>query len=393
MQKSHPYLLFAALSIFVVSAALKCEPDSFFDDFMDTKTVGKEGGTFEFYDILAISFALETFDDDVKVQVTPVNMMEHDRLKQKNDAYSITSSGVQPKKAVNLEMDRSERLGDALTLYKGDPSLGILYFLWSSGVRTLCTNTKEFSYWTFDELAESDRPVRLVNQGSNEAFVYIYNYQLAYPEIDLPIAKAAGITCYTAPSESDGENVGWLEQGSYQFCAEWEDGENGDSELHMRHRYVGGAPPNYTYSLNDNSSTTDPLKVYVDTKYEGSEEGPCPCAIIQWEENSILDSWEGDLEEDWGKTKVTIGFDAWTFKTDLGTYQYEVVDFDYEGDGFVVLKSTSGTEYRKVLWNYIDNDTIYLTILMAFSTREEASNNSMSEFPGAEFKRIAHTLQ
>jgi hypothetical protein len=96
---------------------------------------------------------------------------------------------------------------------------------------------------------------------------------LAHPDLDAPLTQSWGVPVFLPPFNNGAYGI--YPQGSYRFCAEFwvDDGFPENQGLH--HVFIGGEDPNFSYSLNENSSDIVPPLVQFNTS-DNRIAGPCP---------------------------------------------------------------------------------------------------------------------
>jgi len=241
--------------------------------------IGNQGGSLEHDDGVTVEVPEGAIDGDVEFSITRVELPQI--LPGGNVAnggvYRIESESgeLNMPVTVTLPLTHENLTADSgvLGVYKWD---GQRWYYTGGNVEddVISTGVNGFSVFTIGTGRSLHKPFEFRNSIGYNCAVYVDSYKLAHPDIDAPLTGDWGVPVFVPPFDYPTAR-GVYPQGSYRFCAEYwvDDGFPEDQGWH--HVFIGNDGPNFTYSLNENSSEIVPPLVQFDTLTKENP-GLCP---------------------------------------------------------------------------------------------------------------------
>lgn len=244
--------------------------------------IDNQGGMLEHDDGVKIEVPEGAVDSEFEISITKVELPQilHGGIIANDEAYRIESDAGEFNMPVTVTLPLSDENltvdSGYLGIYKWD---GQRWYYTGGNVEdgSISTDINGFSIFTIGTGRSLHKPFEFSNTIGYNCAVYVDSYRLAHPDIDAPLTGDWGVAVFVPPFDYPTAR-GVYPQGSYRFCAEYwvDDGFPEDQGWH--HVFIGNEEPNFTYSLNENSSDIVPPLVQFDTL---SKENPGICPGIR----------------------------------------------------------------------------------------------------------------
>lgn len=245
----------------------------------DNNTIDSQGGTIQHEDGVRIEIPEGAVDSPSQFSISKVDLPQilPGDISYNNDVYEVLFDGVELKKPVKLVFPLNDNNLTTepgyLGLYKWDGERWYYAGGYVEG-NEISTYVTGFSVFVIGTGRSLHKKFEFSNLFGYNCSVYVDSYELAHPDLDAPLTGSWGVPVFLPPNSFPGA-FGRYPQGSYRFCAEFwvDDGMPEDQGLH--HVFIGDEDPNFSYSLNENSSDIVPPLVQFNT-FDNKIPGPCP---------------------------------------------------------------------------------------------------------------------
>jgi hypothetical protein len=241
--------------------------------------ISSTGGTLQHEDGVYIEVPEDAVDNPSQFSISKVDLPQilPSDISANAEIYEIEFEGIELKKPVKLTLplSNSNLSSDPvyLGIYKWD---GSRWYYTGGSVENgqISTYLTSFSVFVIGTGRSLHKTFEFFNSIGYNCSVYVDSYELAHPDLDAPLTGSWGVPVFLPPNNYPGA-YGSYPQGSYRFCAEFwvDDGFPEDQGKH--HVFIGSEDPNFSYSLDENSSDIVPPVVWFNT-LDSIIPGPCP---------------------------------------------------------------------------------------------------------------------
>ncbi|MBW2703757.1 MAG: hypothetical protein JRF33_23305 [Deltaproteobacteria bacterium] len=363
--------------VFVAAAALSCGQG----DYQSvSKTIGGAGGTVEHPEGFALSFEEGSFAQDVDVLVSEVGLPQAlpNQIEVVSKAFKVDTGGVDPARPVmirfSLDSDQKAMEEGLLVMFRWDgEKWGSLGGQVDQEDGDFISHVTGFSVFILGTGRSLHKKFEFKNNGPFSAAVFVADYELAHPDLDMPITFQLGVPVFPPPYNHPVGRFHHYPQGWFQFCAEWE--EDNEQGTDIWHKFMGGTKPDWTYSLDLNTDLDFPPIVQFDTGITSKIEGPCPPAFILNEGGTqgiaISGNWTG---VNGPISSMCISDTSWDLVFVGNDTHADIVEYSNETETCIVRWDIN--DYEKIAWRFESNDLMAILFYESESTLDDARNDT-----------------